>query len=176
MLQNSKTERTLYIGSFSITLIFLYYLTVFLAGIYMALVGIGFVPSQFDLFAKAVVGSVGMALNGSAIYYVRKLYKLCFSDSAIVTKGPEGTYLRKLGSIVYFVARPLFAVGFSILVVISLQTGVTVVSSQTPQLTDNYVFVSMFFSFFIGFLTGRFVNNLELVGESIVERTTKVNQ
>lgn len=79
-------------------------------------------------------------------------------------------FLARLGTVVYYLARPLFAVGFSLLLVIGLLSGMTLVSKEGIELNQNFVYMTMFLSFYVGFLTGRFVKNLETSGNRVLKQ------
>lgn len=168
-------ERTLYLTNRWTTTLFGYYFVVLIIGIFLAVLAL--LPDivyekEKSVLHLAIVGSVGMAANGAAIFYIRKLYKLCFADS-LNTVGGENTYARRLGTIVYFIGRPLFSIGFSILVVIGLRSGFLLTLEGPAELNDGFIYMAMFFSFFVGFLSGRFVKQLEQSGERVIENAVK---
>lgn len=168
-------ERKLYLTNSWITALFIYYFVIFLSGLALAVIAL--VPSTiFDkspqILGLALFGSIGMSSNGSAIFYIRKLYKLCFSEN-LCKNDCENTYIRKLGTIVYFIARPLFGVGFSLLVVIGLQSGFMLTITKPIDLNNGFIYLSMFISFFVGFLAGRFIKRLETSGDRILENVLR---
>lgn len=166
------TERTLYLTNTWTTLLFLYYFLFLIGGVVLAIIAL--LPEMVYESAKsvthlAVMGSIGMAANGAAIFYIRKLYKLCFTKKLDLASG-ENLYVRKLGTVVYFIGRPLFSIGFSILVVIGLRSGFLLTMDGPLELNSGFVYVTMFLSFFVGFSSGRFIKQLEQSGEKIVNR------
>lgn len=163
-------ERVLYLTNAWTTTLFVYYFLVLVVGVFLAVLallpGIMYEEEQ-SLMHLAIMGSVGMAANGAAIYYIRKLYKLCFADNLNLSGG-DNLYARRLGTVVYFVGRPLFSIGFSILVVIGLRSGFLLTTEGPVKLNDGFIYMAMFFSFFVGFLSGRFVKRLERSGEKVI--------
>jgi hypothetical protein len=151
-------------------MLFLYYFFILIVGVVLAIVAllpeIVYEAPQSVLYL-AIIGSVGMATNGSAIFYIRKLYKLCFADNLYLAD-EENSYAKRLGTIIYFVGRPIFSIGFSIIVVIGLRSGFLLTTKGPVELNDGFVYMAMFFSFFVGFLSGRFVKQLEKIGEKVV--------
>jgi hypothetical protein len=101
-----------------------------------------------------------MSAIGSAIFYLRKLYKAAISGRLRLDEANESSIVR-LGTAVYYFARPLFAVAFSLLVVVGVLAGYFAVSSQGQELQEGFVFVTMFLSFFAGFSAGAFIRRLE---------------
>jgi hypothetical protein len=165
-------ERRLYLTNTWVQVIFIYYFIIFVIGLFLSVLGL--TPNVFgvtgeSILLRAMEGSVGMALNGSSIFYIRKLYKLCFGNR--LDSSVEGDiYLERLGTIVYFLARPLFSVGFALLIVIGIRSGFILAVSSPVQLNDGFVFTTMFLSFFVGFLAGRFIVNLEKKGENYLQK------
>jgi hypothetical protein len=165
-----RDERKLYLTNGWITALFIYYFFIFLSGIVLAVSSL--VPGVIyeaspPILHLALIGSIGMSSNGSAIFYIRKLYKLCFRENLRIDD-KENTYIRRLGTIIYFFCRPLFAIGFSLLVVIGLKSGFMLTSTKQIELNDGFIFLTMFISFFVGFLAGRFVKKLEVSGDKIL--------
>lgn len=144
---------------------------IFIFGIIASLIAL--VPSLYfnsipDVSKLALLGSVGMSCTGSSIFYIRKLYKSCITQNLILSNEKE-KYLERLGTLIYYIARPIFAIGFSILVVIGLKSGLMVITNKQAVLDDGYINASMFIAFFVGFLTGKFIKNLEIKGENIID-------
>ena len=165
-------ERKLYLTNTWVLSLFIYYLLVFIAGICLSIIAL--LPDlagieKSDITKVALIGSIGMACIGSSIFYIRKLYKLCFKEHVTIEKD---TYLKRVGTIVYFLARPIFSLGFSILVVIGLQSGFMLTSNKPLDLNNGFVYITMFASFFVGFLSGRFIKQLESSGEKIIKKVS----
>ena len=165
------TPRKLYLTPTQTKVLFAYYfLTLVVAfGSACAI----FIPgplSRFEYIELAFIGSAAMACLGSAVFYIRKLYKAVLSD-ALITDNTKGN-LKASATFVYFFARPLFSVAFSLLLVIGTKSGL--VLSGAPQSGLNYGFIqlTMFFSFFVGFLSGRFIRQLETWGERMLDRVS----
>lgn len=111
-----------------------------------------------------------MASLGSAIYYLRKLYKQVLSDT--LTTEAKQSHLKEAATFVYFIARPFFSIAFALLVVIGAKSGLILSGASHNTLGYGFVQMAMFFSFFVGFLTGRFIRRLESWGERILEKVS----
>ena len=167
--------KKLYITDLWVTLLFIYYFIFLIAGVFLAI--LAKIPDkiyykQIYLLHLGIIGSIGMASNGAAIFYIRKLYKLCFREN-LKSEDSENTYMRRLGTIIYFIGRPLFSIGFSILVVIGLQSGFMLTNQEPLELNNGFVYMTMFISFFVGFLSGRFVKKLEASGKNLLDKVAK---
>ena len=165
-------QTKLHISKRWLVTLFVYYFLVFIIGNIISLVILMpklMLCQEIQILESAVIGSVGMSLLGSSIFYIRKLYKSCIISDFILDVSTD-KFLIRLGTIVYYLARPLFAVGFSILVVTGLLSGLKIVSNEDIELNQNFVYMTMFLSFYVGFLTGRFVKNLENSGNRILKQ------
>lgn len=129
-----------------------------------------FIPgdlSHFDFMGLAVIGSSSIACAGSAIFYFRKLYKAILQKSLVLVDTNDDP--RTIATLAYFLARPLFSVIFALLVVIGIRSGLALSSAKPTSLDYGFVQMTMFFSFFVGFLSGRFIRRLEIWGESMIQ-------
>jgi hypothetical protein len=172
MASEQLGSRQLYLTNSWILVLFVYYFIVIIVGSLLALLAL--VPSTLfstapSIFSLSLIGSTGMAANGSGIFYMRKLYKLCFAESLMITSCAT-EYPKLLGTIIYFIARPLFSVGFAILVVIGVRAGFFLTIEGPAQLTNGFLYATMFVSFFVGFLSGRFIRQLEKSGNTVIEK------
>ncbi len=173
MAEEKLQEKRLYLNPSWIFILFGYYAIVFLVGLVLAILVI--VPrgcfAELDIIGRALLGSIGMACNGSAVFYIRKLYKLCFLDYLQQpSTDSENTLLRRLGTTVYFIARPIFSLGFAVLIVIALSSTFLLTNKKPLELDTGFIYLTMFVSFFGGFLSGHFVKILETKGESVLKK------
>jgi len=156
----------------TVIFILVYYVLLFFIGLLLTLVALlSFLPEILKLskYEMAVTGSIGMSLIGSSIYYIRKIYKLCIGGT-MEASADDSMSLKQLGLSVYFYMRPLFAIGFSILLVVGLNAGILSVHEPPQDLSIGFVHVSIFLSFFAGFLAGDLLDLLERFGKSVLEK------
>jgi hypothetical protein len=167
---SSATEkRLLFLTPQQIKWLFAYYFLLLLAA-FTSSCAI-FIPgplSRFEFMELALIGSSSMACLGSSVYYSRKLYKSVLSGAVIAPV--EGANLKSFATFMYFFARPIFSVVFSLLIVIGVKSGLVLSGAHQGQLTYGFVQLTMFLSFFVGFLSGRFIRHLETWGERMLER------
>lgn len=148
--------------------IFIYYCFVLIAGLIGSTWAICVNHCAGDHSEKiviAIVGSLSMAAVGSAIFYIRKVYKASIQEK--ISKPVENN-MRNIGTIIYFVIRPIFSLGFSILVVVGMNAGMLSMTDQSLKLNEGFVNVCMFISFFCGFSSGNIIKSLEKKGASLV--------
>lgn len=159
-------DRKLYITKAWVVIIFIYYVAVFALGSYVSFeILLSSENPDVKILSNAIIGSVAIALTASSIAYIRKLYKLCFSYSS-EQEEEDQLFLKRLGTIVYFITRPIFALAFSLLVVATLKVTLIVSSSDGKELNSGFIYICMITSFYVGFLSGDFIKKLEEKGAS----------
>jgi len=105
-----RQNRPLYLTNKWITILFGYYFIVLSIGVFLSVLALlpGILyKTEPSVLHLAIVGSIGMSANGSAIFYIRKLYKLCFAETLDLSDG-KNMYAKRLGTIVYFLAGHCF--------------------------------------------------------------------
>ncbi len=160
-----EQDRKLYITNNWVVIIFIYYLVLFLA----SSIGTGYVlfyggSLNIDVFKQALLGSASIALAAASASYIRKLYKLCFNFSS-EQDGDDQLFLKRMGTVVYFIIRPLFSILFSALVVAGIRSGIILSSSSELKLDEGFIYLTMVSSFYVGFLSGDFIKKLESKGQ-----------
>jgi len=154
----------------TIIVLFVYYVALCVTG---AAFAIRFVrpgvneSSGVELLSRALFASAGMAILGNSIYYIRKLYKACIQERIDAT---GGTSLARIGAAVYYFSRPLFSLGFAILIVVGTMSGDLLVSGRKDITSESFIHVCMFLSFFAGFAAGNFIKYLEFKSDSVIEK------
>lgn len=161
--------RTLSLKRSHASLLFIYYWVLLIAAGTTSIAV--FIPGNlpyFDFMGLAIIGSSGIACAGSAIYYFRKLYKNILQGSLVLVDTNDDP--KTLATLAYFLARPMFSIIFALLVVIGIRSGLALSSAKHTSIDYGFVQMTMFFSFFVGFLSGRFIRKLEVWGESMIKR------
>lgn len=157
-------ERKLYITKRWVIVIFIYYSILFVIGTVASFNILLVVESKETIIVQsAIIGSVAIALTASSIAYIRKLYKLCFSYASNQEEEDQ-LFLKRLGTIVYFLTRPIFAIAFSLLVVASLRSALLMSSPSSNEMEAGFVYICMITSFYVGFLSGEFIKKMEKNG------------
>jgi hypothetical protein len=121
-----------------------------------------------DLFASsssldgALTGALGAALVSSSLFYTRRLYKGLFAQCD--HSSASGQNWIKLATMIYFLSRPLFALLFAVLVVVTAVTFVHGVTAHDTKLSAGFVLFSILVSAYGAAVTGSVVQHLESIG------------
>ncbi len=173
----TKDQRKLYITKGWVITIFLYYFCLFGLSLFVVIqvlmdnesnsltvirYFLGGDESEPTIFQRSILGSVFMSLSAASVAYIRKLYKLCFRYST-EQESDDQLFLKRLGTIVYFLMRPLIAMLFGTLIVIGIYSGM-ILTTIEREFGEGYLYISMFASFYGGFLSGEFIKKLESKG------------
>jgi hypothetical protein len=158
-------SRKLYITKKWVMGIFIYYLSIFLVGCTGSIYVLA-LDGAIDLnhFQRALLGAMSISLAAASASYIRKLYKLCFNFSS-EQNDDDQLFLKRLGTVVYFIVRPMFSVLFAILVVTGMRSGIILSTSPEIAIDEGFVYLTMVSSFYIGFLSGDFIKKLESKGK-----------
>ncbi len=160
----SNENRRLYITKNWVMAILAYYFIIFLGGcIGATTILLDDLDSKLTIFQRGIFGSISIALAAASAAYIRKLYKLCFKFSS-EQDGEDQLFLKRLGTIVYFLARPLFSIIFALLIVTGVRSGLILATSPSLKLEEGFIYLTMASSFYVGFLSGEFIKKLELKG------------
>jgi len=164
-------QRELYLEKRYVYILFLYYGALVIGGgLVSVLVFVPGIFSYFDYMGLALIGSVAISWAGSGIYYFRKLYKIILQENLILKESCSDQ--KVVATLAYFLGRPIFSSMFAILVAIGFKSGVLVMGGRLNSIDYGYVQLSMFVSFFTGFLSGRFLRRLEVWGGSVINKIT----
>lgn len=167
--------KKLYLTNKTITVLFIYYFIIFIVGMLFSLYAIGFISlteeASKNIIDRTLIGSFSMALCGSSIFYTRKLYKISFDSNILDTTTSEYKFI--LATFVYFFARPIFSIAFSLILFIGVKSGTIMISQNNVDFNERFIYLMMFISFFVGFLSGSFIKKLETKGSSILDEHLK---
>lgn len=168
-VDETEAGRGLTLSRGQIVFVFVYYCALMLVGAALTAV-ILFAPDRIGLSDErsSILLAVAMALIGSCISYIRKLYKRCISSEINLVRA--GYELNNIGTIVYYLARPVFSLAFGFLVYAFWKVSVAVSVKGNFQPSDGLNFVVMILSFFAGFLSGRFIQILEGTGDALLSK------
>ncbi|MDR0423432.1 MAG: hypothetical protein LBH46_02470 [Rickettsiales bacterium] len=158
-----------------IIFLFVLYIILFVIGVIASSIVLTFETNDFknySLTSISLIGGFSIALVGNTIFYIRKLYKLCINN-AIKQTDCIAEEISEIGIFVYLVARPLFAVGFSLLIQIALKSSISFVSVGEVDLNTNFLYLVMLLSFFGGFAAGDFLTFLEEKSKKVINEKIK---
>jgi hypothetical protein len=161
----------MYLSGLAATLLFFWFLILGAGScfiLYGQLVAEGFSADTPNAFSSALKMSVLSATASSSIFYIRKLYKDLFAQA----QKALGSSSSELATIMYFSARPLFAVLFSIFIVVSSFGFVHSVTVDGTKLSFGFVLFSMILSCLAAVVTGRTLNHIEKLARDGINRIT----
>lgn len=114
----------------------------------------------------AILYCAAMSLVGSGIFYVRKLYKAMINESYTLiqeswAEQSSQTKLKRLGTLAFFLFRPIFGVAFSVLVYSLWRLSLSASGTNEVQPTLGFLYTTISLGFVSGFLAGRMLGMLE---------------
>ncbi|MER8651180.1 hypothetical protein [Mesorhizobium sp. M0586] len=113
--------------------------------------------------------AISMSALGSSIFYSRKLYKACIDDSYSF-KPENGASFQYVGTFMFFLLRPIFAIGLSMCSFFVWKVAL-LASLETPsKFSDSHIYISGALGFFAGFLAGRLIDRFEETGMQEMDR------
>lgn len=126
--------------------------------------------SKLNVYNLAFLGSMSSALLGASITYIKKLYVFSLGNIFDLDVNGEKDTVTKLGTIIYFLFRPVFATIFSIIAFLGLKIGIVPLVNNNSDISSA-VYMYMFISFFIGFGVGSVLSCLEKNCDTLINKT-----
>lgn len=156
----SPDQKLMALGPKSVSAILLFYLVLMItASLYSFNL---FRSSASEQGQAALNFCISLALIGATIFYSRKLYKACISDSYNFI---SGTSVQVIGTFFFFILRPIFAAAFAWVTHMIWEASIISSVSNFTQFSTTHLYLSGVLGFFVGFLTGRVLTRMETVGE-----------
>jgi hypothetical protein len=118
---------------------------------------------EIDVRLRAVCAATCLGLAGSAIYYLRRLYRAAFDKRLELSVVGEFVHER-IATALYLFARPLIAVTLSATVTLGVILSYTAVTPDGVEPTIDLVYLTSTLGFVTGFLTGRVIEQVETSG------------
>jgi len=125
---------------------------------------------KLNITLLSLIGGIGMALLGSTIFYLRKLYKSAINNILNAPK-TENDEIKETGLYFYYFLRPIFSIVFAVLIHIGLKASVAIVTVKESNLDEGMIYLTMIISFFIGFASGDVITKLESISKEVVNKT-----
>ncbi len=154
--------------------LFRYYIVLFLIGIVISVLSLLFetININWTVTGVALLGGCGCALIGSTIFYLRKLYKSCINIEFSEPIDDDDSK-KEIGVYYYYYLRPYFSIGFSIFIHVTLKASVAIISVKESVLSNGFIYLVMFFSFFGGFASGDLLTLIEAKSKDVVSKLVK---
>lgn len=151
---------------------------IFLVGYYCLYIIAGIVISSIELccdknildmkmlIIHMVLSAFGISGMLCSVQYIRRLYKACISDR-IKT---EISMFGQIGTMIYFLFRPIFTFCFVIIIIVGLVSGMYIVTGNLDYiLNEKLIYVCMIMSSYIGYSIGSLIDKFESVSEKQIE-------
>mgnify|MGYP000861190362 CR=1 FL=1 len=158
--QQNSTEELLdkndiyYLSKRWVYSLFIWYVFLMLIGLIAAslvLLNVNKNTSTENILLYTIIISLAMSGMLSGVRYTQKLYKVCIFNSII----EDDESLKQTGSVAYYILRPLFAMVFSIIVVVGILGGFTGVSGNLDYfINEKFVYLSAIVSSMVGISVG----------------------
>lgn len=114
------------------------------------------------------LSGLAMSLSGSAIFYIRKLYRACINDTyTFADPGSVPDRIKRIGTMAFFLCRPLFGAGFAVIIYSLWRLSILATESATAEPGPGFIYFAVALGFLSGFLAGRVMAKLE--GHGLVQ-------
>lgn len=155
-----KNQKLMALGKNTLVSIFIFYILIQAITLYRVflLLFLDKAPTS----RGALMFCILMSLIGATVFYSRKLYKACISDTYNFTDGSDN---QVIGTFFFFVFRPIFASIFALVSHMIWESTIMSSVSGFTQFSPTHFYVSGVLGFFVGFLAGRVLNKMESSGE-----------
>lgn len=152
--------------------LFVFYTIYIIIGLFMSILGVlheyTFI-NGLPIIVISLIGSFGITLVGSSIFYSRKLYKHSIKPEISFPLSREDN-LKQIGIFMYFFLRPLFSLCFSFLIILGFKVSIIIISVKDETLNIGFIYLTMFLSFFAGFSAGDILSVLEEIGKRRMQK------
>lgn len=173
-MASERDYKRIRLSKAAVIFLFVYYLTISITTFYLSVkivIGTSFfaektLPLYLCLFMAAV---------GACIFYSRKLYKACIDDAYNFSTS-TGTSFQSIGSFMFFLLRPIFALGLALCVFLAWKAALIASLSSPAEFSESHLYISGAIGFFVGFLAGRVIERLEDNGLHDLDRLTSSGQ
>jgi hypothetical protein len=122
---------------------------------------------NLKVFSRSIVFSVVTSLMGSSIFYSRKMYKACINLDMVEPK-VDTDRIRQTGVMYYYFSRPIYAACLGVIACVALRSGTEFITKD-GGINENFQFLVLIISFFVGYSSGDFIDYLEVKGKQVVQ-------
>lgn len=171
MSQKAKSENIRYtLSKKSYITLILYFIIILILGLSGCIIIFAHMESllQNNLLLWTVICSLCSTCSFSAIHYIKVLYKAAITERIDISNDNS---LLKIGNIVYFTTRPIFAIAFSVILVIGLMGGIVILTPSIEFIiNERFLYLSVILSSIIGFATGNVLDSYSFFSKERVEK------
>ena len=103
--------------------------------------------------------SISVACMLCSLQYLKRIYKACIDER--VDFGGADSWQKRIGNLLYFILRPLYASVFVVVAEFALLSGVIIVTATDFVLNERFLYLCVIMAAVIGFSTGRVLDAFE---------------
>lgn len=152
-----------------IIFLYIYFSIYILTGAIVSIVGLCNLKENMEqsvLLREAFVLSFASSGMLCAVQYIRRLYKACISNRIDTTADT----VQLIGTVAYFIFRPIFTFCFVIILIAGLWSGMYVVTGELDYvLNDKFIYICMIMASYIGYSIGKTIDKFEKVSDKQVD-------
>lgn len=149
----------------NIIFLMIYYSLYILFGIMISIIELCYDKSTFGmklLIIYMIISSFGVSGMLCSVQYIRRLYKACIAGRI----KEEISVIGQIGTMMYFIFRPIFTFCFLIIIIVGLISGMYVVTGNLEYiLNEKLIYVGMITSAYIGYSIGSLIDRFETISE-----------
>lgn len=119
-----------------------------------------------------VISSIGCSVCMCSIQYIKRLYKACIYDRINIVN--EKNNLKICGNFIYFLARPIFAVVFTVVFIFAIKAGfIAIFEIENFDGNNRFLYFCTVISGMIGFSVGKV---LDYFGKVSIDNIKKIRE
>lgn len=151
-----------------VIILFIYYFLLLVSGGYISIeiaITLTATLTKTQILKDSFYVSISASGMLCSMQYIKRLYKACITGRIDMA---EKDIMKQIGNMTYFIFRPFFAFGFSIIMVFAMLSGMFVVTGNLDYiLNEKFVYFCMIFASFIGYSIGKLTDKF---GDISVEK------
>ncbi len=148
--------------------IIVYLIILFAAGIFFTIfiiINLQYLSTK-NVMTYTLINSLALCLLFCSMKYIRKLYKAGI-ENRIDTRSTS--IIKSLGNILYFVFRPLFSCAFTIMGLLTMLSGILVITVSINYIVnERFLYVASIMSGCIGYSIGTVLDKYQILSERII--------
>ena len=165
-MENDKKKKqdglTYSLSTNMVIILFIYYFIVFVLGGYTSIeiaITLTDTVTKFRVLEDSFCVSISVSGMLCSIQYIKRLYKACITGRIDIT---NGDLVKRIGNMAYFIFRPFFAFGFSIIMVFGMLSGMFVITGNLDYiLNEKFIYLCVIFASFIGYSIGKLIDKFD---------------
>lgn len=154
-------------------ILFVYYTIILIAGGVTSIITLCQIEeetSHKQLIIKTIISSLSISGMLCSLQYIKRLYKACITNRIIA----KTTFAGHIGTLVYFLLRPLYAFTFVIVIIFAILSGFFVVTGNLDYIiNEKFLYLCVILSSFIGYSVGHLLDKFEKLSKEKIDKIIK---